>query len=50
VDVAYRGRGYDHVIVCGEHTLTSVFAPVAQPRGASVRVAVEEHGCVAYPI
>jgi ABC-type Fe3+/spermidine/putrescine transport system ATPase subunit len=50
VDVAYRGRGYDHVIATGDHTLTSVFAARARQRGASVHITVEADGCVAYPV
>jgi ABC-type Fe3+/spermidine/putrescine transport system ATPase subunit len=48
VDVAYRGRGYDHVIACGDATLTAVFATQSWPRGSRVRVALDADGCVGY--
>lgn len=32
-DVAYRGRGYDHVVVCPSGTLTAVHDPAASPAG-----------------
>jgi iron(III) transport system ATP-binding protein len=48
VDVAYRGRGYDHVITAARTTLSAVFAQQARPRGREVRVALDEDGCFAY--
>jgi ABC-type Fe3+/spermidine/putrescine transport system ATPase subunit len=50
VDVAYRGRGYDHVIACGEGTLTSVFADRPRTRGAAVRLTLDPAGCIAFPL
>jgi iron(III) transport system ATP-binding protein len=50
VDVAYRGRGYDHVISCGDAVLTSVFAARPHARGASVRLALDPAGCIAFPL
>ena len=50
VDVAYRGRGYDHVIACGEVMLTAVFAARARPRGSRVRLALDPGGCIAFPL
>jgi iron(III) transport system ATP-binding protein len=59
VDVAYRGRGYDHVVVCevapltgGTLTavsLTAVFAAHRHERGERVTVEFDPDGCVAYP-
>lgn len=49
VDVAYRGRGYDHVVACDAGTLTAVFDPVRHRRGAPVLVGFQPDGCVAYP-
>jgi iron(III) transport system ATP-binding protein len=48
VDVAYRGRGYDHVIASGDSILTSVFAARARTRGSRVRLALDPEGCIAY--
>ena len=48
-DVAYRGRGYDHVVTGPAGTLSAVFDPCSRPRGSAVEVAVEPGGCVAYP-
>jgi len=48
VDVAYRGRGYDHVVECESGTLSAVFAPNRHERGNIVRLTVAAQGCVAY--
>jgi ABC-type Fe3+/spermidine/putrescine transport system ATPase subunit len=50
VDVAYRGRGYDHVIACGDGTLTSVFSARPRARGAHVKLALDAEGCNAFPL
>ena len=51
IDVAYRGRGYDHVIACGQDSiLTSVFSARPWPRGARARLALDATGCVAFPL
>jgi ABC-type Fe3+/spermidine/putrescine transport system ATPase subunit len=49
VDVAYRGRGYDHVVACGDGTLTSVFAVRPRARGTEVRLTLDPAGCIAFP-
>ncbi len=49
VDLAYRGRGYDHVVDTRAGTLTSVFAPQAHARGADVTVTLDPAGCFIYP-
>lgn len=46
--MAYRGRGYDHVVTGPAGALSAVFDPHARPRGSQVEVAVDPHGCVAY--
>jgi len=48
IDVAYRGRGYDHVIACGDATLGAVFDRHTQPRGTRVRVRIDIDGCLAF--
>ena len=49
VDVAYRGRGYDHVVACAGGTLSSVFDHSRWPRGAELTIQLDPDGCVAYP-
>jgi hypothetical protein len=49
VDVAYRGRGYDHVVRCGDQMLTGIFDDRRYPRGAQVALELAPSGCVAYP-
>ncbi len=48
VDVAYRGRGYEHVIACADSTLTAVFASRARQRGERVHLLLDPHGCIAH--
>ena len=48
LDVAYRGRGYDHVIDSGLGLLTSVFDANAWPRGRHCRVRLDPDGCTAF--
>jgi iron(III) transport system ATP-binding protein len=48
VDVAYRGRGYDHVVTGPGGTLAAVFDPRPQERGSTVEIALDPAGCVAY--
>jgi ABC-type Fe3+/spermidine/putrescine transport system ATPase subunit len=48
VDVAYRGRGYDHVVTGPGGTLAAVFDPRPQVRGSTVEIALDPAGCVAY--
>ena len=48
-DVAYRGRGYDHVVSCAAGVLTAVFDPRPWTRGTPVEVALDPDGCVVYP-
>jgi ABC-type Fe3+/spermidine/putrescine transport system ATPase subunit len=48
-DVAYRGRGYDHVVTGPAGSLSAVFDQRARSRGSAVEVALDPDGCVAYP-
>ena len=48
-DVAYRGRGYDHVVSCAAGVLTAVFDTHPRTRGTRVEVALDRDGCVVYP-
>jgi len=51
-DVAFRGRGYDHVIEVdagGRHRLTGIFHPRRHRRGATVRLRLDPAGCLAFP-
>ncbi len=50
VDVAYRGRGYDHVVQTPTGTLSGIFHPRAHPRGITVTVRVDPAGCLAFPL
>lgn len=48
VDVAYRGRGYDHVVDCGHCTLSAVFDVSAWTRGTTCSVRLAPIGSAAY--
>lgn len=47
-DVAYRGRGYDHVVTAGPWVLTAVHDGRAHPRGTVVEVALDPEHCIAF--
>ncbi len=49
VDVAYRGRGYDHVVDCGHGILTAVFDEVSWTRGQPCLVRIDSEACMAFP-
>lgn len=49
VDVAYRGRGYDHVVDTGHGLLTSVFDERAWRRGDDCGVRISATGTIAFP-
>ena len=49
VDVAYRGRGYDHVVDCAYGRLVSVFDVRAWPRGTRCLLRIDPDGCRAFP-
>lgn len=48
IDVAYRGRGYDHVIAAGPHLISAVHDAHAHPRGEPVTVQLDPDQCLAY--
>ena len=47
-DVAYRGRGYDHVVAAGPWVLSAIHAAQAHPRGGAVGVLLDPEHCVAF--
>lgn len=48
-DVAYRGRGYDHVVECdGAGALSSVHAAQARARGERTQIHLDPDGCLAF--
>lgn len=53
VDVAYRGRGYDHVVEVGDGAnrtlITSVAHPTGLRRGERVPLTLDPEGCTAFP-
>jgi iron(III) transport system ATP-binding protein len=49
VDVAYRGRGYDHVVDCDYGRLVGVFDVHAWPRGTRCLLRIDPDGCLAFP-
>jgi iron(III) transport system ATP-binding protein len=49
VDVAYRGRGYDHVVDCAYGRLVGVFDVQAWPRGTRCLLRIDPDGCLAFP-
>jgi iron(III) transport system ATP-binding protein len=49
VDVAYRGRGYDHVVDCDYGRLVGVFDVQAWPRGTRCLLRIDPTGCLAFP-
>ena len=48
IDVAYRGRGYDHVVAVGPHVISAVHASRAHRRGDHVAVAFDADHVLAY--
>jgi ABC-type Fe3+/spermidine/putrescine transport system ATPase subunit len=49
VDVAYRGRGYDHVVATPYGQLTSVFDARPWARGAECSLRLSPVACLAFP-
>jgi ABC-type Fe3+/spermidine/putrescine transport system ATPase subunit len=49
VDVAYRGRGYEHVVETRYGRLASVFDPRSWSRGGECSIVIDPAGCVAFP-
>ena len=50
LDIAYRGRGYEHVVECQYGILTGVFAQHSVPRGTRVDIHIEPKNCLAFPL
>lgn len=49
-DVAFRGRGYDHVVeVLGGHRLAGIFHPNKHDRGTKVAIQFDSNGCLFFP-
>jgi ABC-type Fe3+/spermidine/putrescine transport system ATPase subunit len=48
IDVAYRGRGYEHVVTCPGGILAAIFDARRWPRGSQLMVGLDPGGCVAY--
>ncbi len=49
-DVAFRGRGYDHVVeLPGRHRLDGIFHPLRHERGRNVLLHLEPGGCIIFP-
>lgn len=49
IDVAYRGRGYEHVVECQFGILTGVFAEKSFSRGRRVEIQIDPMKCIAFP-
>jgi ABC-type Fe3+/spermidine/putrescine transport system ATPase subunit len=49
LDVAYRGRGYEHVVECEFGSISSVFATESTPRGSKVDIYIDPQNCLAFP-
>jgi hypothetical protein len=47
--VAYRGRGYEHVVECEFGVISSVFANESTARGSRVEIYIDPHNCLAFP-
>ena len=48
LDVAYRGRGYEHALAVGGSVISSVFCAERHPRGSKVFISVDPAGCLAF--
>lgn len=49
-DVAFRCRGYDHVVeLAGRHRLIGVFHPLRHERGREVCLQIDAAGCIVFP-
>jgi iron(III) transport system ATP-binding protein len=49
LDVAYRGRGYEHLIECRYGVLSGVFDSRSWGRGAHCSLQMDPAGCIAFP-
>ncbi len=48
LDVAYRGRGYEHVVECELGVISGVFAPQSVARGSRVHIYIDPENCLAF--
>ncbi|HVC67477.1 MAG TPA: ABC transporter ATP-binding protein [Acidimicrobiales bacterium] len=49
-DVAFRGRGYDHVVeLPGRQRLVGIFHPLRHERGTAIRLRLDAGGCIVFP-
>ena len=48
LDVAFRGRGYEHALALGGNVISSVFCTERHPRGSKVSISVDPAGCLAF--
>jgi iron(III) transport system ATP-binding protein len=49
LDVAYRGRGYEHLVECDHGVLSGVFDTRSWGRGAHCSLLIDPAGCLAFP-
>ncbi|AMM19380.1 hypothetical protein AX769_03570 [Frondihabitans sp. PAMC 28766] len=49
IDIAYRGRGYEHVVETAYGRLSSVFDETPWGRGTACGLALDPNGCLAFP-
>jgi iron(III) transport system ATP-binding protein len=49
IDVAYRGRGYEHVVECAYGRLAAVFDLRAWTRGTRCSITIDPEGCMVFP-
>ncbi|MCU1558031.1 MAG: hypothetical protein JWN09_2026 [Microbacteriaceae bacterium] len=49
IDVAYRGRGYEHVVECSAGRLAAVFDLRAWTRGTRCSITIDPDGCMVFP-
>lgn len=49
IDVAHRGRGYDHVVHCAAGSVTAVHSSAAYPIRTSVQLRLDPDHYLAYP-
>jgi ABC-type Fe3+/spermidine/putrescine transport system ATPase subunit len=49
LDVAYRGRGYEHVVECEFGVISSVFDADSSARGSKVDIYIDPLHCLAFP-
>ncbi len=48
LDVAYRGRGYEHVVESDLGVISSIFSSESVARGTRVNIEIDPQGCMAF--